>query len=295
VIKPPLAVFPVMPLIEQVVEAERPLAAHKGLELDAVGTSAWVESDPALLERMLKNLITNAVRYTERGRIVVGCRRGEGRLRIEVLDTGIGIATVEQQRIFDEYYQIDGASGQGLGLGLPIVKSLGDLLGHAVAVRSAPEHGSVFSIEVPLRAPVAAPKEALVPSSLAAGGRVVLVDDDVEIRRSMQLLLEGWGYELVSGATLADVETALSTKGVRPDAAIVDYRLAGDMTGAQVIEGLRSSFGQKLPALVITGNANVAAVREKAPGLPIAVKPVSPGKLRAFLSETIGAARVNPT
>jgi signal transduction histidine kinase/CheY-like chemotaxis protein len=291
VVKPCVASFPLMPLIEQVVEAERPLAAQKGLALRAVRTSVWVESDPALLERMLKNLVTNAIRYTERGRIVVGCRRaGAQHLRLEVLDTGIGIAAEEHERIFDDYYQIDGRSGQGLGLGLPIVKSLGDLLGHAVQVRSAPGRGSIFSIELGLTARLAAPSVAPSVQVERASGRVVLVDDDVEIRRSMQLLLEDWGYQLICGATLADVETALAAQGLKPDALIVDYRLAGAMTGGQVIERLRASYGPELPALVITGNASVAAVREHLPGLPIAVKPVPPGRLRAFLSQALTSA-----
>jgi len=290
VVKPCLASFPLAPLLEQIAEEERPLAAQKGLELRAVRTSAWVESDPALLERMVKNLVTNAIRYTEHGRIVVGCRRAGERVRLEVLDTGIGIAAEEHGRIFDDYYQINGASGQGLGLGLPIVKSLGALLGHAVAVRSAPGRGSVFSIELPVTTGRDAPLPAPAAQAGPATGRVVLVDDDVEIRRSMHLLLQGWGYDLVSGSSVEDVEAELRARGFKPDALIVDYRLASDMTGAHVVERLRGAFGASLPALVITGNADVAAVRTHLPGLPIAVKPVPPGRLRAFLSQALTGA-----
>jgi signal transduction histidine kinase len=129
VIQPSVVAFPLMPLLEQVVETERPIAAHKNLELRVVPCSASVKSDPALLERMVKNLLTNAIRYTERGKIVIGCRRlGRERLRLEVIDSGIGIELEEQERIFDEYYQLSGSSAQGLGLGLPIVKNLGELL-----------------------------------------------------------------------------------------------------------------------------------------------------------------------
>jgi len=290
VVKPCLASFPLLPLIEQVVEEERPLAEQKGLELRTLRTSAWVESDPALLERMLKNLLTNAIRYTERGRIVVGCRRAGGRLRLEVLDTGIGIAAEEHRRIFEDYYQINGASGRGLGLGLPIVKSLGALLGHAVGVRSAPGRGSVFSIELPVVAGLDAPLVAQAAQPGPATGSVVLVDDDVEIRRSMHLLLQEWGYELISGSSAEDVEAELRRRSLKPDALIVDYRLAGTITGAQVVARLRASFGPELPALVITGNANVSAVREHLPGLPIAVKPVPPGRLRAFLNQAVSNA-----
>jgi signal transduction histidine kinase/CheY-like chemotaxis protein len=287
VITPNIVAFPLQPLIEQVVEAEGPIAAHKGLELRVVPTSASVKSDPALLERMLRNLVTNAIRYTHRGRILLGCRRaGTGRLRLEVVDSGIGIALEEQQRIFDEYYQLDGNSAQGLGLGLPIVKSLGELLGHKVAVRSAPGRGSVFSIELE-RTPEAAAAGVASLSPIASLGRlkVVLVDDDVEIRDSMGLLLESWGCRPVAAATLAEAEDRLHAERLTPDALIVDYRLAGAMTGLQAIERLRAAFGRELPALLITGTANPSFPQSGAGGIPFAMKPVAPGKLRAFLSQ----------
>jgi signal transduction histidine kinase len=285
VIRPNVVAFPLMPLIDNIVEAELPSATRKGLVLRAVRTSLSVRSDPALLERMLKNLLTNAVRYTESGRIVIGCRRLDGsRVRLEIVDSGIGIATEEYERIFDEYYQIDGASAQGLGLGLPIVKSLGELLGHKVSVRSAPGRGSTFSIELERSGEVAVPALIGAQPPALAGTSVVLVDDDVEIRDSMRLLLESWGCRFIGGASLADVEEKLRSQKVAPDALIVDYRLAGAMTGLQVIEQLRALFGRNLPALVITGTANLPLLQSRAPGLPIAAKPVAPGKLRAFLS-----------
>ena len=287
VVKPQIVAFPLMPLIERVVESETPIAAQKGLELRLIGTSASVESDPALLERMLKNLVTNAIRYTARGKIVVGCRRlGAKRVRLEVIDTGIGIALEEQERIFDEYYQLSGSSAQGLGLGLPIVKSLGSLLGHPVSVRSAPGRGSVFSIELARAQDVGpASLERAVPAATLSRLKVVLVDDDVEIRDSMGLLLESWGCRTVAGATVADVEKQLSAQHIAPDALIVDYRLADSMNGLQVIERLRAAFGTHLPALIITGTANPTQLQSRAGGIPFAMKPVAPGRLRAFLSQ----------
>jgi signal transduction histidine kinase len=287
VIKPRIVAFPLQPLLEQVAEAERPMAAHKNLELRVVRTSASVMSDPALLERMLKNLVTNAIRYTERGKIVIGCRHAGGRLRLEVVDSGIGIALEEQERIFDEYYQLGGKSAQGLGLGLPIVKSLGELLGHKVSVRSEPGRGSVFSIEI-VRAlgALAAARVARPPAPAPLGRlKVVLVDDDVEIRESVRLLIEGWGCRYISGATLGEIEEQLRAHGLRPDAVIVDYRLAGTMSGIEVVERLRAAFGARLPALIITGTANPSFLQTRAPGIPFAIKPVAPGKLRAFLSQ----------
>jgi len=289
VVKPNIVAFPLMPLIERVVEAEKSIAAQKNLQLRVVPTSASAQSDPALLERMLKNLVTNAIRYTERGKIVIGCRRlARDRLRLDVVDSGIGIALEEQERIFDEYYQLSGSSAQGLGLGLPIVKSLGALLGHPVSMKSAPGRGSVFSIEL-ARAPDIAPASQAHPLPATALGRlrVVLVDDDVEIRDSMGLLLESWGCRYVAAGTVAEIEKQLRAQSITPDALIVDYRLADAMSGVQVIERLRAAFGRQLPALIITGTANPAHLESRAGGIPFAIKPVAPGRLRAFLSQAL--------
>ncbi len=288
VVKPNAVVFPLMPLLEHVVEGERAIAVQKGLELRVCRTSASVRSDPALLERMLKNLVTNALRYTERGRILVGCRRvGASGVRLDVVDSGIGIALEEQERIFEEYYQLSGNSAQGLGLGLPIVRSLGELLGHRVSVRSAVGRGSVFSIDLPRVADVPARVALAAPAASLARLNVALVDDDVEIRRSMALLLESWGCRTVAAGTADEIEKALGAQAVVPDALIVDYRLAGTMTGLQVMERLRERFGRELPTLVISGTANPSQLQARAPGVPFAMKPVAPGKLRAFLSRAL--------
>jgi signal transduction histidine kinase len=293
VIKPNLMAFPLMPLVEQVIEAEWPMAERKNLDLRTVRTSLSVRSDPALLARMLKNLVTNAIRYTDRGRVIVGCRRlGAGRVRLEVVDSGVGIASGEHGRIFEEYYQLPGASAQGLGLGLPIVKSLGELLGHAVAVRSAPGRGSVFSIELESAGAGAAALDpernrALEPQSGLHGLSVVLVEDDAEICNSMRLLLESWGCRYIGGTTVAEVEGKLEAQRVRPDALIADYRLAEATTGVQAIERLRLAFGADLPALVITGTVNVPLLQQRVPGIPVASKPLPPSKLRAFLAQAL--------
>jgi signal transduction histidine kinase/CheY-like chemotaxis protein len=289
VVHPRVVTFPLMPLINHVVEAERPIAARKDLAVRVVRTSVSVRSDPVLLERMLKNLVTNAIRYTERGHIVIGCRRlGSERIRLEVADSGIGIPSQEQDRIFEEYYQLAGASTQGLGLGLSIVKGLGALLGHKVAVRSAPGRGSVFSIVLERAADLEAPAEAAyAPRPSFRGANVVVIDDDVEIRHSIGLLLESWDCRPVSGASAAEVERKLDALGVLPEALIVDYRLADPSDGLEVIAGLRRRFGAQLPALVITGTTNLAVLVARAGDIPIAVKPVPPGKLRAFLSQAL--------
>ena len=286
VVRPNVVAFPLMPLLARVAEAERPLAAQKRIDVRVVPTSATVRSDPVLLERMLRNLLTNAIRYTERGRIVLGCRRaGPRRVRVDVVDSGIGIPAEEQERIFEEYYQIGGARAQGLGLGLPIVRSLAELLGHPVAVRSVLGRGSAFSVELERAegAEAPAPAEEIAPPDLA-GVRVALVDDDIEIRQGIALLLESWGCRCVAGPTGGDVEAKLRRGGAAPHALIVDYRLAEPRDGVQVIEALRSAFGAALPALLITGTPNDALEARSAAGISLAVKPVPAGKLRAFLS-----------
>ena len=296
VVKPNPFSFPLMPLIERVVAAEMPLAIRKGLDVRIVRTYASVTSDPALLERMLKNLVTNAIRYTERGRIVVGCRRAAaGRLRLEIVDSGIGIPAQEHARIFDEYYQVPGSSPQGVGLGLPIVKALGNLLGHTVTVRSRPGHGSTFSIELDRAADVLSlPAFDLGSARKPLGGvTVVLLDDDAEIRNSMGLLLESWGCRCVAGATAAEVEERLRSQALTPDALIVDYLLADATNGLQAVDRLRAAFGGDLPALVITGTPNALPLRQRPATVSVAVKPIPPGKLRAFLSQGMrrGGAR----
>lgn len=287
VIKPNFVAFPIMPLIEHVIESERVLADQKGLALRALRCSASVRSDPLLLERMLKNLLTNAVRYTERGRIIVGCRRlGPQRLRLQVIDTGVGIPQHEQEHIFEEYYQLEGASTQGLGLGLPIVRSLGALLGHRVSVTSAPGRGSVFSIELERAAAVASLPGTAQPAVPPLVGTVVILDDDMEIRRSLGMLLESWGCRCIGGATYSEVEHELRSRAIAPNAALVDYHLADRMTGLEAIERLRRAYGSALPVLLVTGTPNAAALQRRT-DVSVALKPVPAGKLRAFLSQSL--------
>jgi DNA-binding response OmpR family regulator len=165
------------------------------------------------------------------------------------------------------------------------VKSLGELLGHRVTVRSAIGRGSVFAIELERAAAMAVPEDARSTPPFVRGVNVALVDDDAEIRESMRLLFESWGCVCFGGATAAAVEEELRARSAAPDALIVDYRLADAMTGLQVIERLRARFGEHLPALVITGTPNAALIRHQLAGIPFATKPVAPGKLRAFLSQ----------
>ena len=221
-------------------------AQAAGLALRVLPCAQFIRSDPRLLEQMIRNLLSNALKYTQRGKVLVGCRRRGGKLRIEIWDTGIGIPASELQTIFEEYHQLDNAARQrshGLGLGLSIVKSLGELLGHRIRVRSLQGKGSVFSIEVPLSPSGAA--SARCPSTRATlsrrpthmaprSGTILIIEDDPEVREHLELFLKEEGYD---AATAVDGPAALELavrRTIRPDLVLADYNLPNGMNGIQV-------------------------------------------------------------
>ena len=267
-------------------------AEEKHLEWRCPPTALVVRSDPVLLETMLRNLIGNAIRYTPRGYIAIACREVDGRVRIDVEDSGVGIAQDQQTEIFREFLQLnnperDGA--KGLGLGLAIVERLARLLDHRIELRSAPGAGSCFTVVLPLGSAAAseesdAPSEEAAPDSDLAGMVVLVIDDQVAVLEGMQALLGRWGCETI----LADSEeTALAAvhRAPRPPELIVaDYRLREERTGSQAIEGVRRALGKSIPALIVTGDTAPERLREaQASGHMLMNKPVPPGRLRAFL------------
>ncbi len=198
---------------------------------------------------MVRNLISNALKYTQRGRVLLGCRRRQGKLRIEIWDTGIGIPESELQAVFEEYYQVDNAArqrSQGLGLGLSIVKSLGELLHHPIRVRSLQGKGSVFSIEVPLApgghvaAPVPHPSVAEDASTHAAPrtGAILIIEDDPEVREHLELFLNDEGYQVSTAVDGPAALEALAHATTRPDLVLADYNLPNGMNGVQVSQKL---------------------------------------------------------
>jgi signal transduction histidine kinase/ActR/RegA family two-component response regulator len=292
---PSIVSFPLMPLLNRIVEIERILAEAKGIDIRVKRTSECVRSDPILLERVIKNMLTNAIRYTMKGRIVVGCRRRPGgKLDICIVDSGIGIPDEEQDKIFDEFYQGDGGGGQGMGLGLPIVRSLTELLGHQLHVQSKVGRGSIFSLRLDRteRAPDLPAAVTLLEPFNVAGACVVLVDDDIEIRQSMSILLKQWGCDALIGGTWADVEAMLAQRVSSPDAVIVDYRLADFLTGLDLIVRLRERYAPDLPAMLITGTANIQVLQNQIPGVAVVAKPVPPPKIRAFLYQSLAIKRL---
>jgi len=274
-----------------------PEAAERGLSLRIRATSLHADSDPLLVERILRNLVANALRYTRRGGILVAARKRGARVAIEVWDTGIGIARDEQERVFDEFYQVGNPERdrkKGLGLGLSIVKRLVALIGADLALRSEPGRGTCFRITVPrgTRRPES-PIPANAPASVfgALNGRVIVViEDEMEILEGMRVLLVGWGAQVIGTASVDEALSATRTLSRAPDLVIADYRLGSGLDGSQAIEALRARFATSIPAILVTGSTTPAHLDEaKAKGFHVLNKPVAPAKLRSLINFKLGS------
>ncbi|PZO07176.1 MAG: hybrid sensor histidine kinase/response regulator [Lysobacteraceae bacterium] len=285
--EPKRQVLRINDLLQPLVAEFRVLAAQKGLPLDCIPSSAWVVTDPQLLRRVLQNFLGNAVRYTARGRILVGCRRRGDVLAIEVWDTGLGIEQADQIVIFEEFRRLD-SGGQGLGLGLAIAERVSRLLGHPLRLRSWPGRGTVFAIEVPRAAP--APAVATVPEPSAPEpprSRVLVVDNDPAVLRGMQALLTGWQCEVLA-ARDADEALRLVALGT-PDLLLLDYHLDGGQTGLGLRERLAAAMPPR-PCVIITADHSTE-VRDAAAaaGCTLLHKPLKPLALKSVMARLLAA------
>ena len=287
--------FPVQRLLKQMQTTFADAAREKGLRLSVSSSRAWVRSDFILLERILLNLVSNGVRYTERGEVAIGCHRRGERLQIDVQDSGPGIPQDQQRNIFREFYQLAGpGTGRrgGLGLGLAIVERLCHLLDHAVEVVSTPGKGSRFSVSVPLAAERPGLADAPVSPARAAdpvtGRLIVVIDDDALVLDGMRGILQSWGCSVVSAASEAAVLAELRETGRRPDAIVSDYRLADGKTGIDAIERLRGTLGTAVPAFLISGDTSPERLHDaRVSGYQLLHKPVPPMALRAMLNQLL--------
>lgn len=274
------------------------VAQQKGLRFTIAKTSLCARSDPELLGQILRNLLANAMRYTDVGGVLLGCRRAGGRIRIEVWDTGCGIPEEQRGVVFEEFTQLGNPERdrrKGLGLGLAIVQRLGRLLGHEIGLRSIVGKGSVFSVTLPRGRPEECPRR-LEPATALHGafdlhGLVALViDDEPAERHAMEAMLRKWRCEVIAAASGAELVEKLT--GVRrvPDIIIADHRLREEANGVALIEQLRGELGTDVPALLIT--ASTAAERRdcEAGGVPVLAKPVNPARLRTLLAHLAGRA-----
>ena len=275
-------------------------AVERELRLRFVPTRAVVRTDPLLLERILTNLVANALHYTQHGGVAIGVRRHGRRASIAVCDTGVGIAPDKQDLVFEEFFQVDNPGRdrrQGLGLGLAIVKRLASLLDHRLRLRSMPGRGSCFSIEIPLAdGPADAPVEdmTMIDDDALRGVRVLVVDDDVMVREGTAALLRQWRAEPRTAASATEVSRAIQD-GFVPDALIVDLRLGEARDGIDVIDSLRGRLGCHTPALLVSGDTGaVELLRVRSSGIPLLTKPVAPAKLRSMLRTLLATAEHAP-
>ena len=291
VLAPNRSEFPIAHVLDRIETNFAGPARDKALRLSVLPSAAWVCSDPILLERILLNLVSNAVRYTSRGGVLVGCRKRGDMLRIEVFDTGPGIPADQQQDIFGEFYQVAGAERDrrgGLGLGLAIVDRLCRLLDHPVELTSTVGRGSRFAVSVPAVAAQARPvarMPSIVPDALS-GKLVVVVVDDLLVLEGMGGLLRAWGCDVVTAPSEAAAVVGLAKR--RPDLIICDYRLGNGATGFDVIARLRRLCGAAVPAFLVSGDTAPERLREaRAGGYHLLHKPLQPAALRTMLGRLL--------
>jgi Na+/proline symporter/signal transduction histidine kinase len=289
--KPEMADFRIDELLARLDVEFAPLARAKGLDLKFMPCSLTVRSDRRLLRRLLQNFVSNAIKYTPAGTVLVGCRRRGDKLRIDVYDTGIGIPYAKRRAVFKEFHRLDQGArvARGVGLGLSIVERIARVLGCEVALKSVVGRGSRFAVEVPRGTAAAAAPPVHAVARVDAGrltGTVALcIDNDRAILDGMEKLLGGWGCRVLTAADLAAALGVLETSDLEPDGLLVDYHLDGG-NGIGAIAELRRRFGRDLPAILITADRS-QHVREEAQadGVHLLHKPIKPASLRALLMQ----------
>ena len=288
VIEPQVQAFRLQPLLNKIENELAPQADAKNIVYRSRETHAVVLTDPVLLELILRNLVSNAIRYTNQGGVLVACRKRGAQIALEVWDTGVGIASENQQEIFREFHQLGNPErdrNKGLGLGLAIADGLARTLGHNLALVSIPHRGSVFRLTLPIDNNIQLAQIAKTQSrTMQLNARLLVIDDDAIVREGMLHLLRDWGCECEAAES---IEEALALAKLNaPDIVISDYRLREQRTGVEAIAALRALLGNELPALLITGDTAPGRLREaQASGIPLLHKPVSPDKLYRRLVE----------
>jgi two-component system CheB/CheR fusion protein len=296
IVHPEVIEFPIGTVLDRLRTEFAYHVTTKQLEWRVVANSLAVRSDPRLLEQMLRNLLANAVKYTEQGKVLLGCRRRGDKLRIEVWDTGIGIPAEQLEVIFEEFRQLDNAARErhrGLGLGLSIVRRVGDLLEHRITVRSWPGRGSVFAVTVQLSADEQRPRGAGErAASKGLTGAILIVEDDPTVREMLGMLFEDEGHRTTAVASANEALELAARAMFLPDVIIADYNLPGDMTGAEVIARLREKWRRDIPAIILTGDISSDTLSKIAvAGCVHLSKPAEPEiltqEIAGFLAEAV--------
>jgi signal transduction histidine kinase len=280
-----------------------PIAFEKGLLLHVRGGHRHAHADPLLVERIVRNLVANAIRYTNDGGVLVCARTRGPKLLLQVWDTGVGIREADRERVFDEFVQLHDADAsidphqrKGLGLGLSIVRRLSSLMGAPLTLRSQSGRGTVFTLEVPqgrARPTAAAPVRSSAPLGVTLDRRlVVMIEDDPAVKSGLEVLLKSWGASVISFDSLQACQQwaqAAEPSMLKPDLIIADYRLESGHTGVEAIRALRGMLERPIPAIVVTGSVLSSHEREAADhDFHLLLKPVVPGKLRAMIAFKLG-------
>lgn len=295
-IVPQIADIPLAPLLDEISAAYAPVAASKGLafQVEPPRSVLAVSSDRLLLERMVRNLVENAIRYTERGHVRITCEATRGGVRITVEDSGIGIPPDHLERIWEEFHQVGNPErdrSQGLGLGLAIVRRLSTLLRHPIAIRSKPGKGSVFSIELPRATGPAAAVESSVRPAANAGGRgrlAVLIDDDAIVLDGLGTLFREWGYDVIIAGSLEQALVQLRTIPRAPDLIVADHRLRDQTVGTDAIVSIRERVGESVPGIILTGDIGGEYEQEAAAlGLVVVHKPIAAHQLSLAVRQAL--------
>lgn len=295
--------FALHPYFESLVREFELICTNKGLQLRFVPTSLWCYSDPEMFNRIMRNLLTNAIKYTETGKILIGCRRRGSEISVEVWDTGVGIPLESQQIIFEEFHRVNPEQQKesSVGLGLSIVRQLSALLEHRLELESVPGSGSCFRLIAdraqPLSSAATEGNSAPFDSTLIANKLVLCIDDDASVRASMSELFQAWGAQIHCAANLSEAQrivTETHANGNNIDLIITDYLLENATTGLEVIESLRDKFGTKLPpVIVVTAEKSAAIHREIAlHNYDCLFKPMSVGTLTFLLAKLFSKYRL---
>jgi PAS domain S-box-containing protein len=292
IVKPDITDCAVQNIFESLTAAFEEQARDKGLELIIDRCHGVARSDARLLTQILENLMSNAIRYTHEGFVRLRCRHGQTGIRIEVMDTGLGIPPEELGQIFDEFHQVDSGSyrPEGLGLGLSIVKRTAKLLGCSVDVRSSPGEGSSFFVDVPegTESSIEAAAKDDTPLQTAKGGRILIVDDETSVVDATCMLLEMEGFDVVSAASIDQVMASIHDTDTAPDLLITDYHLRGGETGLAVIRAVRDRFDSKVPVIVLSGDTSNRIVLAELEGITFFTKPVDVDALLVEVHRLLG-------
>ena len=295
-IKPRHEIFSVNNILISIFQSYLPLAKDKELDFRIVPSSLYVRSDPALLERILGNFMSNAIRYTNKGSVLIGCRKRGDKVSVEVWDTGCGISDDQMSLIYEDFYQVENKErdrGKGLGLGLALAKRLADSLDHTINSKSTLGAGSCFSVSVDLAENKADKNldDGFMNIMNLSGVNVFLVEDDIDVLKATKQLLESWGCKVKTARNKDEVMNLIKENPYNnPDIILADNRLPGDSSGIDITYLIQEKLQASIPCVIMTGDVernHVQSIIDQ--GFPVLLKPIQPAKFRAMLSHLIQA------